>query len=100
MISQIKDIIYTCQYNYNQKNNQTYYKNKYNFIEAPNNDGPCEYNKATYSSELVKQLLDLYAYKDDVIVYDPFMGTGTTANACKTSNLKLDFIGSEISLIL
>lgn len=34
-------------------------------------------------------------YCEDSIVYDPFMGTGTTANACKNRNIK--YIGSEIS---
>ena len=51
-------------------------------------------NKATYSSDLCKQLLNIYCPKDG-IVYDPFMGTGTTAVACK--ELGLSYIGSELS---
>lgn len=50
--------------------------------------------KATYSSDLCKQLLNIYGCKDG-IVYDPFMGTGTTAVACK--ELSINYIGSEIS---
>lgn len=73
---------------------QVYYENVFNFIEAKNNDGSCPYNKATYSSDLCCKLLSIYA-KEDSIVYDPFMGTGTTAVACKQMSLK--YIGSEIS---
>ena len=78
---------------------QPYYENVYNFIEAPNNDGSCNINKATYSSELCEKLLNIYA-KTNSIVYDPFMGTGTTAIACqKFNNMNNDMvcIGSEIS---
>ena len=78
---------------------QAYYENIFNFIEAPNNDGSCKLNKATYSSELCEKLLNIYA-NENSIVYDSFMGTGTTAVACKRFN---DFnnnivcIGSELS---
>ena len=54
----------------------------YNFIEAPNNDGPCKLNKATYSSDLCVKLLYMYG-QADYKVYDPFMGSGTTAIACE-----------------
>jgi site-specific DNA-methyltransferase (adenine-specific)/modification methylase len=73
---------------------QKYYSPIYNFIEAPNNDGPCNLNKATYSSELCRKLLDMYAPAGG-IVYDPFMGTGTTAVACVQRELL--YIGSELS---
>ena len=76
------------------KRGQKYYENIFNFIEAPNNDGSCKLNKATFSTELIKQLLDIYV-ADDSIVYDPFSGTGTTANACILRNI--NYIGSEIS---
>lgn len=66
----------------------------YNYITAPNNDGSCSLNKATYSSELCTKLLNIYAQKNSV-VYDPFMGTGTTAVACK--QLGHTYIGSELS---
>ena len=69
------------------------YKGIFNEIHADNNDGSCPYNKATFSTELVKKLLCIYA-KDKAIVYDPFMGTGTTAVAC--IEYGASFIGSEI----
>lgn len=77
-----------------RKTGQPSYGNIYNFIEAKNNDGSCPYNKATYSSDLCKQLLKIYC-PDNGIVYDPFMGTGTTAVACVELNKQ--YIGSEIS---
>ena len=67
-----------------EKTGQKFYHNVFNFIEAKNNDEPTKLNKATFSSELVLFLLDLYGKKDEkYIVYDPFGGTGTTAKACK-----------------
>lgn len=77
-----------------RKTGQKSYGNIFNYIEAKNNDGSCPYNKATYSSDLCKQLLSLYC-PEDGIVYDPFIGTGTTAVACK--ELGFDYIGSELS---
>ena len=77
-----------------EKTGQKFYENIFNFITAKNNDGKCPYNKATYSSELCMQLLSIYASKDS-LVYDPFMGSGTTAYACK--QMGLPCIGSEIS---
>ena len=66
-----------------------------NVVRAPNNDGATsELNRATYSTSLCSQLLRIYAKKGD-LVYDPFMGTGTTAVACKY--LDLNCIGSELS---
>ena len=78
----------------NSKTGQNIYDNFYNIIEAENNDGPCDIHKATYSSSLCFQLLDRYGIRGGV-VYDPFMGTGTTAIAAIEQ--KMDFIGSEIS---
>lgn len=74
---------------------QNYYEIIDNFIVAKNNDGSNNLNKATYSTELCEKLLNIYSTKGK-LVYDPFMGTGTTALACK--NLNMDYIGSEISL--
>lgn len=51
-------------------------------------------NQATYSSELCEKLFDIYG-TDDYIVYDPYIGTGTAAVACKKKNML--YIGSEIS---
>ncbi len=80
------------------KTGQTYWKVHYNLVEARNNDEPTpELNQATYSSELVLKLLDIYA-ADGYTVFDPFNGTGTTGLACKMSPLKdLAYVGSEIS---
>lgn len=77
-----------------EKTGQKNYENVYNFIEAKNNDGSCKLNKATFSSDLCKQLLSMYAPANSV-VYDSFMGTGTTAVACSAMNLT--YIGSELS---
>lgn len=73
---------------------QKYYENIFNFIEAANNDGPNKLNKATFSTDLCKQLLSIYSKEADT-VYDSFMGTGTTAVACKEMNINC--IGSELS---
>ena len=77
-----------------RKTGQIAYKNYFNFIEAKNNDGSNDIHKATYSSELVRKLLLLYVKRGGV-VYDSFMGTGTTALACIIE--KINYIGSEIS---
>jgi DNA modification methylase len=73
---------------------QKAYENVYNFIEARNNDGPCPYNKATYSSELCEKLMDMYVQPGST-VFDSFCGSGTTLVACKNKNLK--GIGCELS---
>lgn len=75
---------------------QQFYSPIYNYIEAKNNDEVCPINKATYSSELCEKLIRIYAPLDEnTVVYDPFMGTGTTAVACRA--LGIGYIGSEIS---
>jgi len=73
---------------------QKFYENKFNFIEAKNNDGSNDLNKATFSSDFVRKLLLLYTKQNDLI-YDSFMGTGTTAEACVIE--KRNYIGSELS---
>lgn len=73
---------------------QPNYKNYFNYIEAPNNDESCPIHKATYSTMLCRKLLKLYS-KEGNLVYDPFMGTGTTAIACIRENRQ--YIGSELS---
>lgn len=75
------------------KTGQKYYNNVYNFVEAKNNDGTNKLNKATFSSELVLKLLDMYYTKG--VVYDPFLGTGSTGLACEMLGIK--WLGSEIS---
>lgn len=73
---------------------QSNFANVFNFIEADNNDGSNPLNKATFSTEFVCKLLDMYA-KPNSLVYDPFMGTGTTAIGC--IEYGHCFIGSELS---
>jgi site-specific DNA-methyltransferase (adenine-specific) len=84
-----------------EKTGQSYYEVEYNFIEADNNDGKCKLNQATFSSDLVKQLLKIYCNQEEKrIVYDPFMGTGTTAIGCinyDAGENKVEYFGSEIS---
>jgi site-specific DNA-methyltransferase (adenine-specific)/modification methylase len=48
---------------------------------------------ATFPPELVETILQNFSKEND-LVYDPFMGTGTTALVAK--NLNRNFIGSEI----
>lgn len=74
--------------------NAVYSSKLYNFIEAKNNDGPCELNGATYSTDFVKACLELYAVPG-YVVYDPFMGSGTTAVACEEWGY--DWVGTELS---
>lgn len=81
---------------------QNFYTNMFNFIEAPNNDGSCNLNKATYSSDLVIKLMYMYAGQSEGIVYDPFMGTGTTAVGTllfnrRYTNKNYSYVGSELS---
>ena len=56
-----------------------------------NNDGT---NLATFPEELVEKILENFSVDNDV-VYDPFMGTGTTALVA--SRMGRRYIGSEIS---
>tara|TARA_R100001594_G_scaffold148409_1_gene203553 strand:- start:676 stop:1455 length:780 start_codon:yes stop_codon:yes gene_type:complete len=79
------------------KNGQKYYSPVMNFIEAKNNDGATkEINQATFSTEFVTQLLQTYAKPEEsFVVFDPFMGTGTTAKGCVEYGCS--YIGTEIS---
>ena len=49
---------------------------------------------ATFPEAMVAKILENFSFKGD-LVYDPFIGTGTTAVVAKRMNRK--FIGSEIS---
>jgi site-specific DNA-methyltransferase (adenine-specific)/modification methylase len=51
-------------------------------------------HSAVFPEELAKTIIENFSNEGDV-VYDPFMGTGTTARMAKTLNRK--YIGSEIS---
>lgn len=77
------------------KTGQMFYENVFNFIEAKNNDGSNPYNKATFSTDLVKQLLEMYSKNQTDIILDPFMGIGTTALGCIETGR--NYIGFEIS---
>lgn len=83
---------------YSRTGQAFYSANLFNFIEADNNDGTNELNNATFSSELVYKLLEMYLPNDidkkDILVYDNFMGTGTTAFVC--GKLGINCYGSEI----
>ena len=70
------------------------YENISNFVETQPNDGSVNLNKATFSSDLVMFLAKLYCKKGG-LVYDPFMGTGTTAVGAKMLGMK--YLGSELS---
>jgi DNA modification methylase len=67
---------------------------KPNYIEAPNNDGVNELNKACFSSNLVEQLLKIYNIEKKHIVLDNFMGTHTTGIACE--KIGCHWIGIEL----
>ena len=77
----------------NEKTKQKFYKNYVNIIEAKNNDGIKCKLKASYSEEFVEKLMNIYFPKESLI-YDPFMGIGTTARACK-KNVR-NYLGSEL----
>ena len=49
---------------------------------------------APFPEELVDRFINLYSYKDELIL-DPFMGSGTTALAALNSNRK--YVGYEIN---
>jgi site-specific DNA-methyltransferase (adenine-specific) len=92
-----KEELYTFNANkkiVNESNGAKFYESIENFINASNNDESNDLNKATFSTEFVRKLLNIYA-KENSLVYDPFMGTGTTAKACIID--KHNFIGSELS---
>jgi DNA modification methylase len=76
-------------------NERVVYENIYNFIEAENNDGLNKLNPYAFSTELVVKLLNMYGKKGG-LVYDSFMGIGTTANGAK--KFGMNYIGSEIKI--
>ena len=73
---------------------QAIYENLFNFIEAANNDYSSNLNKATFSTELVSELIDRYVLDTDIVL-DNFSGTGTTLYACMLRHIKS--IGIELS---
>ena len=77
-----------------ERTGQQYYGIVQNLIEARNNDGANDLNKATFSTEMVEKLMQVYC-TNGMLVLDPFMGIGTTGLAC--INRQINFIGIEIS---
>jgi site-specific DNA-methyltransferase (adenine-specific)/modification methylase len=77
----------------NEKTGQKFYKNYVNYIEAINNDGYRCNLKASYSTELVNKLINIY-FPSGSLIYDPFSGIGTTQLGCIINNC--NYIGSEI----
>lgn len=73
---------------------QPIYENLFNFFEADNNDYSSELNKATFSTQFVKELIKRYVLDSDVVL-DNFSGTGTTIDTCYSMNIKA--IGIELS---
>ena len=79
-----------------EKTGQKLYSPFYNIFEARNNDGSNDLNKATYSTEFVDRLIDLYVPDgSDWVVLDPFIGTGTTAVSAIAHGMRC--IGMELS---
>ena len=81
-----KESLYTFKTNkdisrVNEKTGQKFYKNYVNYIEARNNDGYKCRLKASFSQDLVNQLIRIYFPKGSLI-YDPFTGIGTTQLSC------------------
>lgn len=77
----------------NEKTGQKFFKNYINYIEARNNDGFICKLKASYSQDLVDQLINIY-FPQESIIYDPFSGIGTTQLSCIKNGL--NYIGSEL----
>lgn len=77
----------------NKKTGQKFYKNYVNFMEVKNNDGIKAKLKSSFSEDFVTKLLNIY-FPEGSLIYDPFMGIGTTARGCKKSGR--NFIGSEL----
>lgn len=77
----------------NERTGQLFYKHYDNFLEAKNNDKFKSNLKAVYSTELVKKLIHIY-YPKNSLIYDPFLGSGTTALGCIEEGL--NYIGSEM----
>ena len=70
-------------------------KEMHNFFETPNKSS---YGKTKHPTEkpesLISHLIEIHSNKEDIVL-DCFMGSGTTAIACK--QLKRNFIGIELS---
>lgn len=93
-----KDQLHTFQTNkqiskVNEKTGQKFYKNYVNHITAKNNDGFKSQLKASFSQDLVNQLIKVYFPKGSLI-FEPFTGIGTTQLSCIDN--ECHYIGSEL----
>jgi site-specific DNA-methyltransferase (adenine-specific) len=89
---------------YQHKSNVTRWKEKRDlrdrgnvwFIRYENKQGAAEpiLHPALFPEKLPYLCVKLHGIKPDTLVYDPFMGIGTTAVACL--RLRVDYIGTEI----
>ena len=69
-----------------------------NMFEARNNDGSCELNKATFSTQFVQRLVGMYvpdSERRSWTVLDPFHGTGTTGVVAIEKEMR--YVGVELS---
>ena len=73
---------------YKDKGRKNAYVSVFNYVSTPPNDESTNLNKATFSSKLVMFLANLYC-KDGGVIYDPFMGTGTTGVGAKKTRYEL-----------
>lgn len=76
--------------NINKKSVKKYKVIQQGFI----NEEKARYHPTQKPEHLFRQILEDYGEETDII-FDPFLGSGTTALACK--NLKRNYIGCEIS---
>ena len=77
---------------------QNLYSPFYNIFEARNSDGSCELDKATFSTQFVDRLIDLYVpdgQRNGWTVLDPFSGTGTTGLSAIAHGMR--YVGIELS---
>jgi len=79
----------TDKYFTNQKKNQIIS----NVIKISNSNVQTQINSACFPKELISKLLKYFTKENDIVL-DCFMGTGTTAVSCKEQ--KRNFIGFEI----
>lgn len=76
-------------------NRPTSYSEIDDFIQTKNYDEFNQLNKYSLSVNLIVELLERYGIKDG-LVYDPFMGLGTTAKGA--IKFGMEYVGSEIDV--
>jgi DNA modification methylase len=81
----------------NERTGQKFYGYADNFIEATGYDkGTRKIHKATFSCDLVEQLINLY-FPVNSIILDPFCGVGTTGVACSKNDRRYILIDIDPS---